>query len=232
MKDQQSTLVRCRDKVAFESFSLANRVNKERNRKRAANRTVYRCSFCHLYHIGNVMETNVSDKNSRANKQKRAKKYKQRYTEDQMISKVISRLDDASADQEPLDRDRAVGLMLSINAAMDALMQGVADMKHMQMLAMNVNMAMALVEVGFGNPGDFKVATDARDALHQIGLRRQRTGKWGASGQELQTIRKAIELREAQLECEDNRQGIEIKCAKEIDRRIASGNTVKIMEFA
>lgn len=44
--------VGCAGKVAFDTFDLANKVNRIRNARRDLARQPYRCRCCHKWHLG------------------------------------------------------------------------------------------------------------------------------------------------------------------------------------
>ena len=49
--DAYSALAQCEGKKRFDTYSLAAKILKRKNDKRAP-RMVYRCPFCHGFHLG------------------------------------------------------------------------------------------------------------------------------------------------------------------------------------
>lgn len=130
-----------------------------------------------------------------------------------------------------LARPNIVKAMMQLRASLDAITHGQGSMQHAEQIAMASNMAMTLCEMGLGSDDDLEVAKDARDALIAMGQRRIDTGRWGLKGPELLAVRAMLDLRDAQLESEDNTCGLEITAAMEVDKRIAEGNVVRVLEI-
>lgn len=49
-------LTACEGKQGFATFDLAERV-RQRGKRKTESRSVYRCQFCHLFHVGRPFKT-------------------------------------------------------------------------------------------------------------------------------------------------------------------------------
>lgn len=97
-----------------------------------------------------------------------------------------------------------VSLKLKNHEALDAMLKGEATRDHVDVLIAAFNVAEAIYRLnpmlGIDYAGDIKLA---QDAIHSMGQRGLKTGRFLFTGPEMQVIKFAMEIHDAQLdECD------------------------------
>ena len=97
-----------------------------------------------------------------------------------------------------IDADHLVELNIKNHAAMDAICKGNGTKDHFDQLTGMQNMALVLTEMHFDNQY-LELLYAGRDALHSLGERFRKHGKFVLTGDEMQKINNVLEIHEAQL---------------------------------
>lgn len=145
-----------------------------------------------------------------------------------MAARMANTLLSLKETKEPIERDDAMRIEGRLLAALDNLTDGNGSIKDMEAMATEFGMAIVMCHKDFVGSGEYMdVATAARDALHAVGQRFIKTGKWGVTGLELKALRAGVELRAALLNHEDNTKGIEARAHERLADEIRRGNVIR-----
>ena len=129
--------------------------------------------------------------------------------------------------------EQANGLVLALIAALENILAGRGTDADASLIGGHFNMTSKMVEANMGGSGAYgDVVHAARAALLDMVNRRERTGKWGLTGEGVQAVRKMIELRDALLSCDENSVGIEAAFAQAIDKDVDAGHVERAWEAA
>jgi len=143
----------------------------------------------------------------------------------QFIGAKLERIEGACM---PIDPDAVNTLELVMREAYASLISGTATIQDAATLGTEISIGMRLCEVDFaGSKEHLHIAIAARDAMESCGNRYKRTGKWGLSGPEMQTLLNFIDLRAAQYSHEDNRVGIERAAQDDVRAAIDRGDVIR-----
>ena len=124
------------------------------------------------------------------------KKPRKRY-----VPKVVpsSPLAVVAANNSPITADEQVGVSLAVRSAFQALVDGRGTHAQWMTVTAALNIASKLDELTFGS----QCASELRAAIHahaHCGARPYLGGKFGYTGPELQVMRMALEIHDAQIE--------------------------------
>lgn len=97
-----------------------------------------------------------------------------------------------------IDEDHLVELNSKNHAAMLCICNGSGTKEHFDQLTGMQNMALVLTEMHFDNQY-LEMLYAGRDALHSLGERFRKHGKFVLTGEEMQKINNVLEVHEAQL---------------------------------
>lgn len=162
-------------------------------------------------------------------KRRPKKKFVAKYKDKAEIAKAIgAKLERIDGSGLPIDPDAANTLELVMREALSSLVSGTATIQDAASLGTEISIGMRLCEVDFaGSKEHLHLAISARDAMESCGNRYKRTGKWGLSGPEMQTLLNFIDLRSAQYGHEDNRVGIERAAQDDVRAAIERGDVIR-----
>lgn len=162
-------------------------------------------------------------------KRRPKKKHVAKYgNKDDMAKTIGAKLERIEGVCLPIDPDAANTLELVMREALASMLNGTATIKDAANLGTEISIGMRLCEADFaGSREHLPLALAARDALESCGHRYQRTGKWGLSGPEMQTLLTFIDLRAAQYGHEDNTVGIERAAQDDVRAAIDRGDVIR-----
>lgn len=128
--------------------------------------------------------------------------------------------------QSDLDGDQVRDLSMFAHASLVAITRGEGGPVDIDNLALVSNMALVLSQMGLGI--DLLPAImDAQDAVVSMQARLARTGKAGASGEELKALNMLLEVHDAQLEIPPKVEEMR-KAVAEVKRRRNAGQVIGI----
>jgi hypothetical protein len=126
-----------------------------------------------------------------------------------------------------LDPEQLRDLRIGYHGALAALTSGHANDSEANALALASNVALMLCEYGIGREYLDEVIA-AQHAVMSIKLRRDRVGRYGATGPELALLQTLLDLHDAQLDSEDCKEYVLIGALVECKRRAAAGHVLEV----
>lgn len=102
------------------------------------------------------------------------------------------------ASRRTLSEERAMALSIPIHSAMVAMTKGDSSITDYETIAVALNFAAMLAEMGIGANG-MPAFVKALELIYACSLRCEKSGVWRFTGEELGAINKAIELHDLQL---------------------------------
>lgn len=122
-----------------------------------------------------------------------------------------------------LDPDQLRDLRIGYHGALAAITSGTAQDSDAHALALASNVSMLLCEHGIGAEYLDDVIA-AQHAVMSIQARRERVGRYGATGPELALLQTLLDLHDQQLQSEDCKEYVLIGALKECKRRADAGH--------
>jgi hypothetical protein len=126
-----------------------------------------------------------------------------------------------------LDPDQLRDLRIGYHGALAALTSGTANDSDAHALALASNVSLLLCEHGIGREYLDDVIA-AQQAVVSIKARRERVGRYGATGPELALLQTLLDLHDAQLDSEDCKEYVLIGALVECKRRAAAGHVLEV----
>ena len=148
-----------------------------------------------------------------------------------LAARIAKRLAYVKESNDPVDRAEAIATEIKLRAAVDDLTQGKCCTEQLVIMSREIGLTMVMCHSNFAQSAEYEpLAIAARDALHAVGQRYVRTGKWGVSGLELRALRDVIDLRAELLAHEENTKGIESQFCVHLAAEIDKGNVIRFTE--
>lgn len=156
---------------------------------------------------------------------KQRKKYRPKYTPEQMLGASQNAIFPRSA--EEIDPQAATSVAHSMWLALDAMKAGRATEKDFNILCTATNIGTVLCERGIGREF-IPVCATALKELAQCGAGYEKTGKFALSESGLRAVAEMVEVREAQLTAEGYTAGLDYQAAQIACDRLRSGHVQKV----
>lgn len=155
------------------------------------------------------------------------KKYRPKYTQDQILSASQNALFARSA--EGIDPESLGCVFQSLWLALDAMKTGKATHKDYNILSSAANISTVLCERGIGREY-VDICASALKELAHARSRHTKTGHYGLSGTGARVIGEMIEVREAQLSADGYTAGMDYQAAQVVCERLRTGVVQAIPE--
>ena len=152
------------------------------------------------------------------------KKYRPKYTEEQMRSAPNDVI--FSRSEEEVSSDAAKGIIYALRVSLQALIDGTASATDYNALSAAANVAIILCEKGVGSE-HYDECSAASRVLARCRYQYAETGVFQIPASDAKTVAEMLDVREAQFLAEGYTAGIDYQAASIASSRLKEGNVIK-----